>query len=131
MQPSRPPPSTVKAAADAVVEFALISLEPEFLLWVKTVNLRVAELIWNAHSCGGPAPFADPPEPALTRLIDRLSRARATRWGEERFLVFGLDVDSDDVDITFTFDLTWDEGHSFHPCEIAVDFPLAGPSTLN
>lgn len=131
MSRTRPSPERIKAAADDVVEFALLSLVPEFHLWEKTVNLHVAELVWNAHACRAPFPITDPPEPALTRLIERLASARQTRWGEQPFLVLGLDVRHEDGEIFFTFDLTWDDGESFHACEIAVDFEVAGPTALN
>jgi hypothetical protein len=112
---------TVKAAADAVVEFALIAFEPEFLLWEKDVNLRLAELIWNS---GGSDPFAMLPaesELALATLADRLARARRERWGEETFLVLGLDLHYENHDFIFTFDVTWDAGETFRACEMAVD----------
>jgi len=114
----------LKSAADAVVEFALISFEERFLLWNKDVNLGVAQRIWNAFpSKGDPLLAGVSPEPELAALIERLAEARASRWHRTRVRMFGLDVHVVAGELVFDFDLTWDEGESFHPCEITVDGP--------
>lgn len=120
-------PEAIRTAAHAVVEYATVAFQIEFLRWDKTVNLGVAEMVWNAHSAGVD-PHVDPQtEPELIALFERLGQVRRLRWGEERFLVFGLDVRYEDDDILFTFDLTWDDGRTFQPCEIAWDIPVAEP----
>lgn len=117
----------IKAAADAVVEYTLISFEPRFLLWEKLVNLGVAEQVWNAHSLGQvPVEAGFLAEPELAALTRTLVEARK-RWGGETFLVLGLDISHRGGEVLVTFDLTWDEGENFQPCEIAVDFCLMDP----
>jgi len=124
---------TIKAAADAVVEYTLISFEPRFLLWEKLVNLGVAERVWNAHALGADRGTAGVPseaelaEPEFAELMRTLARARK-RWARETFLVLGLDIHHRGGEVLITFDLTWDEGETFQPCEIAVDFCLVGPA---
>lgn len=113
---------TIKAAADAVVEYTLIAFEERFLLWEKLVNLGVAERVWNAHVLGvDPLALGTFTEPAFAKLTRTLVRARE-RWAQETFLVFGLDINHRGGEMLVTFDLTWDDGESFQPCEIAVDF---------
>ena len=124
MSAIRPQSDVLNAAAHAVVEYALVSLEPEFHRWEQSVNLRAAQCVWNARSMGWDPP--DPPsrDPALAELIARLARVRSTRWKDEVFLVLALDVRHEDGEVFFTFDLTWDEGDTFHPCEIALDHSI-------
>ena len=113
---------TIKAAADAVVEYTLISFEARFLLWEKMVNLGVAERIWNAHARGiDPLTVGSFSEPAFAELVRTLAQARQ-RWAEETFQVHGLDIQHRGGELLVVFDLTWNEGESFQPCEIAVDF---------
>ena len=131
MKPINPSRRLIKAASDAVVEFALIAFEEEFLIWDKSVNLCTAELVWNAHVWGIDARDVQVAEPTLGRLVRTLMRARRVRWNTERFLVFELDVRHEEGEVLFSFRLTWDEGESFHPCEIAVDWNIACPAALN
>ena len=131
MRTTTPTRRIMKASTDALVEFALISFEEEFLLWEKSVNLSVAELVWNAHDRGVDPREATASRPALKPLVQRLMRARRIRWRAEKFLVVDLDFNHTQGDLVFTFRLTWDEGETFVPCEIAVDLNIAGPTDLN
>ena len=115
------PLDTLKKTTDAVVEYALLSLEPEFLRWEKDVNMEVAELIWNAGGLGiNPSGFYAPGGD-LSKLAKALCKARRTKWPDEDVWLLNLDVRIEDGEITFTFDLSWDEGESFQACKIAVD----------
>jgi len=131
MRTMRPPSRILKAASDALVEFALLSFAEEFLLWEKSVNLCMAELVWNAYRRGVDPREATASRPALKPLVRRLMRARRVRWRKERFLVSGLDVRVEGAELIFSFKLTWDEGATFHPCEITVGMNCAGPADLN
>ena len=129
MRTTRQSKRTIRRAADAVVEYAIVSLQAEFLVWEKHVNLGVAELVWNAHSFGTCEPPAAVSSPVMTALIERLTHMRRTKWPDEKFVVLGLDVRHRHGDLLFRFDLTWDEGETFQPCEIAWD-PLGVSPTL-
>ena len=124
-------PDRIRQASDAVVEFAIISLQPEFLRWEKTVNMGMAELVWNGHSMGIRPPVTSVTDPALAEMIERLVRARTTRWDEEDFLVFGLDVRHRDDAVYFVFDLSWDEGQTCNSCEIEWVWNEPGPAPFN
>jgi len=127
----RPSEAKVLEAARAVVELATLALEPEYLVWDKSVNLGVVEGVWNAASFGDEARLVLPADGHLAGLIERLMRVRKKRWPKVDFLVFALDMRHEGEEILFTFELTFDEGESFHPCEIAWDMPLAGPADRN
>jgi hypothetical protein len=128
----------MQAAADAVVEFALLSLGPEFLRWEPRVNLGTAALVWNAHRAGAEPPLLGTPgSAALARLMRVLGEARRTRWPDCDFQVFDLGVRHEGGDLLFTFRLTWDDPAGqgdlrTWPCEIAVawDAPLLGPGRV-
>ena len=121
MSQTAPSHASIKKATDAVVEYALLSLEPEFLRWEKDVNMEVAELIWNAGGLGiNPSGFYAPGGD-LSKLAKALCKARRTKWPDEDVWLLNLDVRIEDGEITFTFDLSWDEGETFQACKIAVD----------
>ena len=66
MNTDRPLTSELQAATDALVEFALMTLEPQYLRWDKFVNMSIAEGVWNL----GPRALdlmlpALPPDPML------------------------------------------------------------------
>ena len=125
------PFDTLKKATDAVVEYALISLEPEFLCWEKDVNMEVAELIWNAHGMGiDPSGFYAPGGD-LSKLARALCDARRARWPDEEVWLVNLDVHVEDGEITFTFDLSWDEGETLQACKIAVEDGYGTPEQRN
>ena len=133
MKPIRPSLETLKSATDAVVEFALIAFQMEFLRWTPSVNCTIAAMMWN--TCRGgrePDAFGAPLDAELERLMQILARSRTTRWAadEFEFEVEDLEVHTEDGEMVFTFRLTWDEGESFWPCEIVVDQPVL-PSALN
>jgi hypothetical protein len=125
------PLDTLKKATDAVVEYALISLEPEFLCWEKDVNMEVAELIWNADGLGINAAGFYSQGGDLSRLARALCEARRTRWPDEDVWLINLDVHIEDDEITFTFDLSWDEGETLQPCKIAVEDGYGTPEQRN
>jgi hypothetical protein len=124
-------PARVKPAADMVTEFAIISLQEQFLRWEKDVNMHIAEMVWNGCSMGLGPGVIQAGEPDLKELVDTLVRARKARWGDETFLVFGLDVRVEDGEMVFSFDLTWDDGETFQPCEIVWDVGIAPKSAFN
>lgn len=131
MSRTRPSNARMKAAADAVVEYALIAFQEEFLLWEKDVNLEVAEFVWNAGGVNLESWIPRPGKPSLSGLVETLCRARRVRWGKEEFILLNLDSRHEEGEFLFTFDLSFDDGESLHACEIAVDFILAGPSDTN
>ena len=122
---------TLKQATHAVVEYALLSLEPEFLRWEKTVNMEVAELIWNAERLGiDPSGFYASGGD-LSELARTLCDARRTQWPDEDVWLLNLDVHIEDGEITFTFQLSWDEGETCQRCKIAVDEGFGTPEQRN
>jgi hypothetical protein len=112
------PPEVIRHAADSIVEFAILAFAPEFLRWDKTVNVGTAELVWNFHGTDIRPPAEEPDDPVFEALVERLVRARRTRWGDEEFLVLGLDAHREGDRLFFTFDLTWDEGETCQACKI-------------
>ena len=135
MSKSRPSRARLRAAANVVVEYALIALQEEFLLWDKDVNLEVAEFVWNAGGMNLESWVPRPGEPSFSDLVATLCRARRLRWAQEEFLLLNLDsrLDPrpDGEDLLFTFDLSFDDGKRLHACEIAVDLTVAGPTDVN
>jgi hypothetical protein len=127
----RPPPKQriskqriskkLKRATDAFTGFVVEALREEFLLWDKTVNFGMAEMVWNAYSMGAVAELGWHCEPKIAEMHEVLTRLRATRWRKEKFLAFGLEARSENGEIHFRFDLTFDEGRTFQPCEIVWD----------
>ncbi len=111
----------LKRAADAFTGFVVEALREEFLLWDKSVNFGMAEMVWNAHSMGAIAELGWHSEPKIAEMHEVLTRLRATRWRKEEFLAFGLKARTEDGEVFFRFDLTFDEGITFHPCEIVWD----------
>ena len=111
----------LRAAGDAVAEFAMISLRPEYLCWTKDVNFTIAEFTWNlrGHSMGKPLLF----DPRLHDMVQRLTRARQGRFAEHVFDIVGLDAHREGNSMVLTFDVTWDEGLTYRPLAIRV-----GPS---
>ncbi len=125
MQPTIPAGTDLKETTDAVVEFALFALREEFLRWDKSVNMGVAEMVWNAGLYEPePTAFGAPGDRVLDGMMRRLMRERTTRYKHQSCIVLELDVNSAIGELVFTFALTWDEGESFQPCEIAVDWPV-------
>ncbi|MDJ0523548.1 MAG: hypothetical protein QNJ90_15875 [Planctomycetota bacterium] len=118
MSTSPPDAAKVEAAAYAVTEFAIVSLNPEYLRWDKDVNLGIAEMVWNACSAGPDEVIELGWLPEFAEMADHLTHVRKARWGDERFLVLGLDARQVDGEIVFCFDLTWDHGETFESCEI-------------
>jgi len=128
---AHPGEATIRKAAQAVVELATLALEPQYLIWDKVVNLGVVEGVWNAASFGDEAKLVLPEDERLAGLIERLIRVRRTRWPHVDSVVFGLDMRHADGEVLFAFDLTFDGGDTFHPCEIAWDMPLARSLDVN
>lgn len=124
-------PTVIEAAANAVVEFAIVSLQAEFLRWDKDTNLGIAEMIWNAWSAEPGDVLAMGWIEEYTDLVERLIEVRRTRWPDERVFVFGLDALHRDGGLFFRFDLTWDEGETFQPCEIEWVMCTQDPTQTN
>lgn len=132
MSQTIPPAHAIQAATDAVVEYALLSLQQEFLCWEKDVNMRVAEFVWNAGGRNLDPSVFSAPGGDLPDLVRTLCRARrAVPPESDDVLLLGLDVHDERGEIHFTFDLSWDEGDTFQACKIAVDFPVGDPAQLN
>jgi len=132
MNPKAPPQSALKTASDAVVEYALHALEPEFLCWTPEVNMEVAEFVWNAGGLNlDPAVFHAPGGdlPAMVRRLCELRR-KVSREVDEVMLL-GLEAQHENGTLFFTFELSWDEGETFHACRIEVDFPLEEAGSRN
>lgn len=129
MAPSR---EALETATDAVVEYALKSLEPEFLRWSKDVNMMVAEVVWNAGGEHLDQGIFYAPGGGLTALAHRLGRARRKVPREiDDVMLFDLDVFHEGGEICFTFTLSWDEGESLQPCRIVVDESVQGDGSQN
>ena len=111
----------LKRATDAYTGFVVEALREEFLLWDKSVNFGMAEMVWNAHSMGAVAELGWHADPKIAEMYEILTRLRRTRFGKEKFLAFGLEARTQDGEIYFRFDLTFDEGLTFHSCEIVWD----------
>jgi len=127
-----PSGSALKTATDAVVAYALKSLAPRFLCWTKDVNMQVAEFVWNAGGVNlDPKVFHAPGGdlPAMVRMLCRARRGVPREVDE--VMLLGLDVHHERGEILFTFDLSWDEGETFQPCEIAVDNSPQGSGKQN
>ena len=122
MDHTLPSRSVVEAAANAVVEYSLHALAPEFMLWTKDVNMEVAEFVWNTGGrnldpSGFHAPVGD-----LSALARRLCEARREVPAEiDDVLLLDLDVHHHNDKVSFTFRLSWDAGKTFQPCKIIVD----------
>lgn len=132
MSLNAPSTSALKTATDAVVDYALRSLEPQFLCWTKEINMQVAEFVWN---CGGinldPRVF-HAPGGDLPAMVRKLCRARRKVPREvDEVMLLGLDVHHERGEMLFTFDLSWDEGESFQPCRIVVDHSPQGDGSQN
>ena len=136
-----PPRERIQTAAFDLVEFALVAFEPEFLRWDKDVNLGVAEMIWNLYSAGMDVAVAPctctheqlqvTPRLDVDDLVERLEHVRRSRWGHQLVMVLGLDVRAQGWELVFSFDLTWDDGQTLHPCEITWGQEAPQPEALN
>ena len=122
---------TLKKTTDAVVEYALISLEPEFRCWEKAVNMEIAEFVRNTGGRNLDPSVFQSPGGDLSFLVKALCHARRTRWPDAEVLLLGLDVHREHDEIVFTFDLSWDEGETFQACEIVVDHGHGSPTQRN
>ena len=131
MKTHAPTRGEIREAAHAVVELAVLSLRPEYLCWSKTINLSLTEFAWNT-ACGDPlASWVSDEDPRLVELHERLVQTRRTKWPDTTCLIVGLDVRRSGDEALFTFDLTWDDGETMHPCEIAWDPAGVAPSSQN
>jgi len=111
-------PAVIDAASNAVTEFLTVAFQEEFLRWDKDLNLGIAEMVWNACSARRDGPVEMGWAPEYQDLVEHLMRVRETRWPRERVLVFDLDARVVDGEIVFSFDLSWDDGEMFQPCEM-------------
>ncbi len=68
----------------------------------------------------------------LSALVRVLCRARRGVPSEvDDVLLLDLDIRHERGELLFTFELSWDQGETFHACEIAVDFAICGPVGWN
>ena len=132
MSRSSPSQKRLRTACASVVELATLSLRPEYLRWERQVNLGAAELIWNygGHDLGLPI-LGPVDDPAFAAMCEHVARVRRDRWPDEDFMVVQLEAHTRQLEIVFQFELTFDEGRTFHPCEIVWDPRGVQQSTLN
>lgn len=125
MEQPHPSDATTQRAADDVVEFALLALEPQYMVWHPATNAALAAFAWNA---GHPRATAGirhvaPLDPRMKQLLDALHEARRSRWGDRAFTVEDLAFAVEDDEMVFYFRLSWDDGQNTRPCRIVLDPP--------
>lgn len=128
MKTPLPNDQITKEASDAVVEFALMAFEPEYLLWDASTNAALVEFVWNAGDPEGSVLASGScfPDARMEQLHGRLMRARRTRFGHCRFSVLDLVPGTEDGHVVFSFRLSWDGGETGRDCRMVVDFPVEG-----